>query len=85
MHILSHTAVKLPVKRPEEHCSPALTASLLHQNELTLTPPRVKKKKKSFADGLVSFVHSEFEKGTPHITPQRYHLQYHPHLIKEEG
>lgn len=43
MHILSNTAVKLPVKRPEEHCSQALTTSLPDQNELTLTQPLIKK------------------------------------------
>lgn len=65
MHIRSHTAVKLPVKRPEEHCSQALAAALPHQSELTLMPPRILKK--SFKEGLASFLHNEFEKGTPCI------------------
>lgn len=43
MHILSHTAVKLPVKRPEVQCSQALVASLAHQNALTRKSPLIKK------------------------------------------
>ena len=61
MRILSHTAVKLQVKRPEEHHSDALVASLPRQSELTLTPPLIKK---IMRGSYVSFLQSELEKGT---------------------
>lgn len=64
MHILSHTAVKLQVKRPEEHHSDALDASLPRQSELTLTPPLIKK---IMWGRYVSFLQSELEKGTQRI------------------
>lgn len=60
MHILSHTAVKLPVKRPGEHCSQALAASLPRHNKLTLMSPLIKRK--SFKEGLELTLH-EIKKG----------------------